>query len=39
MSYREESYYKSKYSQNATQGINLSDYSLEELKALWHKTR
>ncbi|WP_298237243.1 glycosyl hydrolase family 17 protein [uncultured Algibacter sp.] len=38
MSYREESYYKSKYSQIATQGINLSDYSLEELKVLWHKT-
>lgn len=38
MSYREESYYKSKYSQIATQGINLSDYSVEELKALWHKT-
>ena len=38
MSYREESYYKSKYSQKATKGINLSDYSLEELKGLWHKT-
>ncbi|MGC1203320.1 MAG: glycosyl hydrolase family 17 protein [Flavobacteriaceae bacterium] len=38
MSYREESYFKSKYSQKATKGINLSDYSLEELKVLWHKT-
>ena len=38
MSYREESYYRSKYNQIATKGINLSEYSLEELKALWHKT-
>ncbi|TWO34037.1 glycosyl hydrolase [Seonamhaeicola sediminis] len=38
MSYREESYYKSNYSQIATAGINLSDYSLDELKALWRKT-
>ncbi|WP_299113568.1 glycosyl hydrolase family 17 protein [uncultured Winogradskyella sp.] len=38
MSYREESYYKSNYSQINTQGIDLSKYSLEELKALWHKT-
>jgi len=39
MSYREESYYKSRgYANIATQGINLSDYSLEELKALWGKT-
>lgn len=39
MSYREESYYKSKgYSQINTLGINTSEYSLEELKALWRKT-
>lgn len=38
MSYREESYYKSNYNQIATHGIDLSKYSLEELKALWHKT-
>lgn len=38
MSYREASYYKSNYSQIATKGINLSDYSLDELKALWRKT-
>ncbi|MFD2725560.1 glycoside hydrolase family 17 protein [Hyunsoonleella rubra] len=38
MSYREASYYKSNYSQIATPGINLADYSLEELKALWRKT-
>ena len=39
MSYREKSYYKSRgYANIATQGINLSDYSLEELKALWGKT-
>ena len=37
MSYREESYYKSNYSQINTQGIDLSKYSLEELKALWRK--
>lgn len=38
MSYREESYYKSNYSQINTQGIDLSKYSLEELKGLWRKT-
>lgn len=38
MSYREESYYKSNYSQIKTQGIDASKYSLEELKALWRKT-
>ncbi|WP_299227826.1 glycosyl hydrolase family 17 protein [uncultured Psychroserpens sp.] len=39
MSYREESYYKHKgYSQIATQGINLSELSIEELKKLWRKT-
>ena len=38
MSYREESYYKSNYSQIKTQGIDVSKYSLEELKALWRKT-
>lgn len=38
MSYREESYYKANYSQIATVGISLSDYSLDELKALWRKT-
>ena len=38
MSYREESYYKSNYSQINTQGIDASKYSLEELKALWRKT-
>ncbi len=39
MSYRENSYYKPRgYSQIATQGINLSDYSFEGLKALWRKT-
>ncbi|WP_282043719.1 glycosyl hydrolase family 17 protein [Winogradskyella flava] len=39
MSYREESYFKTTgYSQIATQGIDLSTYSLEELKALWRQT-
>ncbi|WP_299124896.1 glycosyl hydrolase family 17 protein [uncultured Winogradskyella sp.] len=39
MSYREESYYKYKsYSQIATQGIDVSKLSLEELKNLWRKT-
>lgn len=39
MSYREESYYKYKgYSQIATQGIDASKLSLEELKNLWRKT-
>jgi exo-beta-1,3-glucanase (GH17 family) len=38
MSYREASYYQSNYSQIATKGISLSDYSLEALKALWRKT-
>ncbi|WP_299336286.1 glycosyl hydrolase family 17 protein [uncultured Psychroserpens sp.] len=39
MSYREESYYKSRgYSQISTQGIDVSKYSLEELMALWRKT-
>ena len=38
MSYREESYYKSNYSQINTQGIDASKYSLEELKPLWRKT-
>jgi len=39
MSYREESYYKYKgYSQIATQGIDISNLSLEELRALWRKT-
>jgi len=38
MSYREESYYKPNYSQINTQGIGASQYSLEELKALWRKT-
>ncbi|WP_299366289.1 glycosyl hydrolase family 17 protein [Winogradskyella sp.] len=39
MSYREGHYFKkSEYSQIATQGIDLSKYSLEELKALWRKT-
>nr|WP_321234190.1 glycosyl hydrolase family 17 protein [uncultured Psychroserpens sp.] len=39
MSFREESYYKSKgYSQISTKGLDASKYSLEELKALWRKT-
>ena len=39
MSYREGHYFKKgSYSQIATQGIDLSKYSLEELKALWRKT-
>ncbi|MEO1033165.1 MAG: glycosyl hydrolase family 17 protein [Bacteroidota bacterium] len=39
MSYREGHYFKKgAYSQIATQGIDLSKYSLEELKALWRKT-
>ncbi|RNC84254.1 MAG: glycosyl hydrolase [Winogradskyella sp.] len=39
MSYREGYYFKKDgYSQIATQGIDLSKYSLEELKALWRKT-
>lgn len=39
MSYREESYYKYKgYSQIATQGIDTSKLSIEELRSLWHKT-
>ena len=37
MSFREESYYKSNYSQIVTEGIDLSNYSLEELKTLWRK--
>ena len=39
MSYREESYYKPKgYSQILTQGITISNLSLEALKKLWRKT-
>lgn len=39
MSYREKSYYKPKaYSQINTKGIDVSSYSLEELKSLWRKT-
>ena len=39
MSYREESYFKPTwYKQTLTQGIDLSKYSLEDLKALWRKT-
>lgn len=39
MGYRRESYYKYKgYSQIATQGIDVSNLSLEELKSLWLKT-
>ncbi|WP_431158915.1 glycosyl hydrolase family 17 protein [Winogradskyella poriferorum] len=39
MSYREKSYYDYKgYSQIATQGLDLSSFSTEELKALWLKT-
>lgn len=39
MSYREGYYFRKEgYSQITTPGIDLSQYSLEELKALWHKT-
>ncbi|WP_242083619.1 glycosyl hydrolase family 17 protein [Aestuariivivens sediminis] len=38
MSYREEAYYKFNYSQIATKGIDLSGFSLEDLKALWRRT-
>ncbi|MBV7269392.1 glycoside hydrolase family 17 protein [Winogradskyella luteola] len=39
MSYREASYYKTKgYSQIATQGLDLSKYSSEDMKRLWRKT-
>ncbi|MFD1062241.1 glycosyl hydrolase family 17 protein [Winogradskyella litorisediminis] len=38
MSYREESYYKSNYSQIQTVGIDLSQHSIEDLKYLWKKT-
>ena len=39
MSYREESYFKPQtYSQIATQGLDINEYSLEDLKALWRKT-
>ncbi|WP_299110712.1 glycosyl hydrolase family 17 protein [uncultured Winogradskyella sp.] len=39
MSYREGHYFKkNSYSQIATQGIDLSRYSLEELKTLWRRT-
>lgn len=38
MSYREKSYYEANYSQIATVGINLTEYSLDDLKALWRKT-
>ena len=39
MSYREGYYFKKDgYSQIATQGLDLSKYSLEELKGLWQKT-
>ncbi|SHG65784.1 glycoside hydrolase family 17 protein [Winogradskyella jejuensis] len=38
MSYREESYYKSNYSQIQTIGIDMSQYSLADLKSLWRKT-
>ncbi|MEM9680217.1 MAG: glycosyl hydrolase family 17 protein [Bacteroidota bacterium] len=39
MSYREGHYFKKgQYSQIATQGIDLSKYTLEELKALWRRT-
>lgn len=38
MSFREASYYKSNYSQIATPGMDLSGYTLDELKALWRKT-
>ena len=39
MSYRKESYYKPKgYSQIATQSLDISKLSLEELKNLWRKT-
>ena len=39
MSYREKSYYNYKgYSQIATQGIDASKLSIDELKSMWHKT-
>ena len=39
MGYRDFSYYKPRaYSQIATQGLDMSKFSLEDLKALWHKT-
>ncbi len=39
MSYREESYYKTKgYSQITTQGLDLAKYSSEDMKRLWRKT-
>lgn len=39
MSYREESYYKYKgYSQIATQGVDVSKLSFEDVKSLWQKT-
>jgi len=39
MSYREGYYFKKdSYSQITTAGIDLSNYSLEELKAVWRKT-
>lgn len=39
MSYREESYFKPReYKQILTQGIDLSKYSIEDLKTLWRKT-
>ncbi|MDO1502498.1 glycosyl hydrolase family 17 protein [Winogradskyella maritima] len=39
MSYRDESYYSPKgYSQITTKGIDTTDVSIEELRALWRKT-
>ena len=38
MSYREESYYKSSFSQINIKGVDVSRYSTEDLKALWRKT-
>ncbi len=39
MSFREGYYFKKDgYSQTNTQGIDLSKYTFEDLKALWHKT-
>lgn len=39
MSYRKRYYFKKEgYSQTTTPGIDLSAYSIEQLKALWHKT-
>ena len=38
MSYREESYYKSSFSQINIKGVDVSKYSTEDLKALWRKT-